>query len=49
MSMNATKTIILVCSRKNNIIARIKLKEDKTIEQVYDFIYLRSTISSDRK
>jgi hypothetical protein len=47
MRINIKKTKILVCSRYNNIRTRIKLKDGETIEQVEDFIYLGSTISSD--
>jgi len=47
MKINAKKTKALVCNRDNNIRTRIKLKGDEIVEQVEDFIYLGSTISSD--
>lgn len=49
MKMNAKKTKVLVCSRVNNIKTRIKLKNDETIEEVEDFIYVGSTLRSDVK
>ena len=47
MKINTKKTKVLVCSRYNSIRTSIKLKDGENIEQVEDFIYLGSTISSD--
>ena len=47
MKINTNKTKVLVCSRYNSIRTSIKLKDGENIEQVEDFMYLGSTISSD--
>lgn len=47
MKINTKKTKVLVCSRYNSIRTSIKLKDGENIEQVEDFMYLGSTISSD--
>lgn len=41
------ETKILIRSREKDIRTRIKIKGDQIIEQVNNFIYLESTISSD--
>ena len=49
MKMNSKKTKIVVCSRDNPRRTRIKLNDNEIIEQVEDFTYLGSIISSDGK
>lgn len=47
IKINVKKLKIIVCSRKNNIRTNVKLKDDKTIEQVENFLYLGGNISFD--
>lgn len=45
MKISPKNTEVLISSRDNNIRKKIKLKGDKTIDQIEDFIYLGSTMS----
>lgn len=57
IKINANKSKVLVFNNslskiiitKNIIKTKIKLKNDKTIDQVQDIIYLDSTLSSNRR
>lgn len=49
MTINTKMTKVLVCSRNNNIRARIHLQNHQAIDQVEEFIYLGSIVSKDGK
>jgi len=49
MKMNSKKTKVVVCSRENPRRTIIKLIDNETIEQIEDFTYLGSIVSSDGK